>query len=208
MVEAALSGGVRRRRVAVVWIILGLLITGILVIQARDRAALHTEDDARDERMLLPVSILEIGAVEVLVQGTLHRFERDASGTWFYHGVHAEAQQEHEHTVDQEAAARIDKALLGFGRTRKERDFPLNVQADEFGVTRPEIFIMTFLPGSTQPVSRYAVGTVAPDGVSRYILPVGSSTVFTIPDYQIENLLNLIASFQGAAAATPGPKPR
>jgi hypothetical protein len=207
MVEAALNGILRRRRVAVVWIILGLLLAAILVIQSRDRAALQTEDEAREERMLLPVSILEIGAVEVLVQGTLHRFERDASGNWFYHGVHAEAQQAHEHTVDPEAAARIDKALLGFGRTRKERDFPLNVQADEFGVTRPEIFIMTFLPNSTQPVSRYAVGIVAPDGVSRYILPVGSSTVFTIPDYQIENLLNLIASFQGAAAA-PGPKPR
>jgi hypothetical protein len=134
--------------------------------------------------------------VEILNKGTLYRFERDASGAWFYHGIHAEAQQQHEHTIDAAAAERIEKALAGFGRTRKEREFALNVQADEFGVTRPDIFIMTYLPKSTQPLSRYAVGIVAPDNVSRYVLPVGSTTVVTIPDFHITNLLDLVASFE------------
>jgi hypothetical protein len=138
--------------------------------------------------------------------GTLHRFERDGAGKWFYHGVHADAQAQHEHTVDPAAAERIDKAMTGFGRTRKERDFPLNVQADEFGVTRPDIFIMTYLPKATQPLSRYAVGVVAPDKLSRYVLPVGSTTVFTIPDFQITNLLELIASFEANTPKQPGPR--
>jgi hypothetical protein len=43
-----------------------------------------------------------------------------------------------------------------------------------------------------QPLARYAVGIVAPDGVSRYVLPVGSTYVVTIANYQIDNLLNLI----------------
>lgn len=38
----------------------------------------------------------------------------------------------------------------------------------------------------------YAVGHVAPDTVSRYVMTVDSSAVVTIPNYQIENLLALI----------------
>ena len=194
------SGGISPR-LAIIWAVLALLAAAIVLIERGDRAKMETGEDARDERMLLPVSIFDIGAVEVLNKGTLYRFERDAAGVWFYHGIHAEAQAQHEHKVDPEGAARIDKAMTGFGRTRMERQFPLNVEADEFGVNRPEIFIMVYAPGSTQPLARYAVGIVAPDGVSRYVLPVGKSNVVTIPDFHIDNLLNLIASF----AATPAP---
>jgi hypothetical protein len=54
-------------------------------------------------------------------------------------------------------------------------------------------------------LSRYAVGVVAPDLLSRYILPVGSSTVVTIPDYQIDNLLQLIASLEAKPGLGPVP---
>jgi hypothetical protein len=205
-VEATVKNGGVSRRVVAVWLALAILAGAVIYIEIKDRAASGVaEQDERDQRILLPVSIFDIGAVEILSKGTLHRFERDAAGKWFYHGVHAEAQAQHEHIVDPAAAERIEKALIGFGRTRKERDFPLNVQADEFGVTRPEIFIMTYLPKSTQPLSRYAVGVVAPDLLSRYILPVGSSTVITIPEYQIDNLLQLIASFEAKPGLGPVP---
>jgi len=151
---SAATPGRTSRRLAVVWLVLAVLAAAIILIERGDRAAMKAGENARDERMFLPVSILEIGAVEILNQGTLHRFERDTAGLWFYHGIHAESQQQHEHTVDPAAAARIDKAMTGFGRTRMERQFPLNVQADEFGVTRPEIFIMVYLPKSPQPLSR------------------------------------------------------
>ena len=183
-------------RLVIVWALLAVLAAAIVLIERQDRAASRAEEQARDERMLLPVSILELGAVEVVDKGTLHRFERDATGAWFYHGIHAEAQAQHEHTVDPVAAQRIDKALLGFGRTRMEREYPLDVKADEFGVTRPDIFIMVYMPRSPQPLVRYAVGIVAPDKVSRYVLPVGQAHVVTIPDFHIDNLLGLIASFE------------
>lgn len=195
----AKPGGLSKRLIAV-WVVLAVLAVAIVLIERGDRATMKTGEGARDERALLPISILDIGAVEVLNQGTPHRFERDAAGVWFYHGVHAESQAQHEHKVDLEAAARIDKAMIGFGRTRMEQQFPLNVQADEFGVTRPEIFIMVYPPKTPQPIARYAVGIVAPDGVSRYVLPVGKSNVVTIPDFHVENLLNLIASFTSASA--------
>lgn len=189
------------KRVIAIWAVLAVLAAAIVLIERNDRATMKAEEGARDERMLLPASIMDIGAVEVVNKGALYRFERDAAGVWFYHGVHVESQARHEHKADPEGAARIDKAMTGFGRTRMERQFPLNVQADEFGVTRPETFIMVYAPGSPQPLARYAVGIVAPDGVSRYVLPVGKSHVVTIPNFHIDNLLNLIASF----ATTPAP---
>jgi hypothetical protein len=203
VVEAALS-----RRLVVVWVIVAAL-GGLAAFDAwqSHRVASTPDEPSHDERALLPVPIDQIGAVEVLSKGTLYRFERDAGGQWFYHGIHAQAQAQHEHTVDPAAAERIEKAMTGFGRTRKERDFPFSPLADEFGVARPDMFIMTYLPKSTQPLSRYAVGVVAPDKLSRYVLPVGSATVVTIADFHIANLEQLIASFETPKAAAPAGKP-
>jgi hypothetical protein len=62
------------------------------------------------------------------------------------------------------------------------------------------MIILIYGKGSLQPLAQYAVGDVAPDGLSRYVLPVGSSYVVTIANYQIDNLLNLIR----AVAEKPG----
>src|SRR5690606_9252543 len=115
LVEAQVSvakPGRVSRRLAGVWILLAAMVALIAFDEFKDRAAIKVEEETRDERILLPVSILDIGAVEVLSKGTLHRFERDAAGLWFYHGVHGEDQQQHEHTVDTAAAAQIDKAMI------------------------------------------------------------------------------------------------
>lgn len=193
-----------RRKLAAVWLLLTALVVVIVLIERHDRAASKVPEPGRDQRMLLPVGMEDLGAIEIAHNGTLHRFERDASGAWFYHGIHSAAQASHEHNSDPASAARIEKALAGLGRARMERQFPLNLQADEFGVTRPEMFIMVYRPKELQPLARYAVGTVAPDKVSRYLLPVGSTWVVTIADFQIDNLLSLIQSF--AAPASSGLK--
>ena len=52
-----------------------------------------------------------------------------------------------------------------------------------------------------QPLAQYAVGDIAPDTLSRYVLVVGSSTVVTIPNYQIDNMLALIDTVAGKSAA-------
>lgn len=188
-----------RRKLIAVWLLLAALVVAIALIERHDRASNTPESDRRDVRLLLPVAIEELGAIEVAHNGTLHRFERDATGAWFYHGIHSGAEQQHAHTSDPATAARIEKAFAGLGRARMERQFPLNIQADEFGVTRPEMFIMVYRPKELQPLSRYAVGTVAPDKVSRYVLPVGSSWVVTIADFQIDNLLSLIQAVAGSS---------
>ncbi|HEU5283039.1 MAG TPA: hypothetical protein VFU53_04450, partial [Burkholderiales bacterium] len=58
------------------------------------------------------------------------------------------------------------------------------------------------------PLVQYAVGDLAPDQFSRYVQAVGSPTVITIANYQIDNLLGLIQAVSGgqtdqAAAAKP-----
>ena len=199
-----MTGG-GRGKLVVVWLVLAALVATIVLINRHDRAEIaNAPAEARDQRMLLPVAIGEIGAIEVAHNGTVHRFERDATGAWFYHGVHGGAEQQHAHNSDPTTAARIEKSLTGFGRTSMERQFPLNVQNDEFGVTRPEIFIMVYRPKEIQPLSRFAVGTVAPDKVSRYVLPVGSTHVVTIPEFHIDNLLTLIRDM-GTVAPAPSP---
>ena len=191
------------RRLIAVWLLFVALAVAIVLIERQQRARPSAEEGSRDERLLLPAEVAQLGAIEVMHKGTLHRFERDSAGAWFYHGIHTGSEQQHGHNADPTVAEQIEKAFAGFGRTRMERQFPLSIQADEFQVTRPQIFIMVYRPKEVQPLARYAVGIVAPDGVSRYVLPVGSTYVVTIANYQIDNLLNLIQAVGGNPGQGP-----
>ena len=96
-------------------------------------------------------------------------------------------------------AARIATAFAGFDRARMERDFPLQDGGKELGVATPKMVILAYRPKELQPLAQYAVGDVAPDKFSRYILPVGKPQVVTIANYQIDNLHGLIDDVAGAS---------
>jgi hypothetical protein len=51
---------------------------------------------------------------------------------------------------------------------------------------------MVYALKATDPITRLAVGTVSPDGYSRYVLPVGANEAVTIAEYQITNLVAMI----------------
>ena len=180
-----------RRKLIAIWLVLAALGVVIYMGEAK-RSERISAPIVRDERKLLPLPIASIGAIELINKGTMHRFERDKAGVWFYHGMHDASKDEHAHQADPQAAELIDKALTAFGRTRREQSFPLNAAADEFGVTRPDLFIMAYQTGSIEPLARFAVGMVTVDNFGRYVLPVGSAEVVTIADFQIKNLLDLI----------------
>jgi len=173
-----------------VWLVLAVLVGAILVIEYTDRRAKSGAVEA-DARMLLPVPVDQLGAIDVADAGRLHRFERDAQGGWFYHGVHTGAESRHTHVADPALAARIEGAFAAFGRTRIERQFALDGDGAAYGVATPEILVLVYRPNQAQPLAQYAVGHVAPDTASRYVMRVGSRVVTTIPNYQIENLLAL-----------------
>jgi len=197
-----------RRRTWVVWGVLGLLVAAVFLLQEGD----GEDDDGHghgsaehvDSRWLVPAPADELGVVEVVHEGNLHRFERDAAGLWFYHGVHGSSDPQHGHTTDPVLAAKIETSLIGFSRTRKERHIPLSEGPEKFGVTAPQMIVLVYAKAQVQPLAQYAIGDSAPDRVSRYVMRVGDSEIVTIPDFQIDNLLNLIKMAQ-AAGTQPGP---
>jgi hypothetical protein len=195
-----MSAGALRRRVVVVWLLLAVLVVAVVVIESTGlvtpRAA---RESSEDPRMLLPVPVDQLAALEVADAGMRHRFERDAAGAWFYHGAHGAAEGAHLHASDPAAAERIERALAVFGRTRIERQLPRDREARAYGVMTPRIVILAYRRSDSQPLVQYAVGDVAPDGVSRYVDVVGGAGVVTIAGYQIDNLLALIEGVKSAA---------
>lgn len=207
-----MNPGRTRSRLLVIWGLLAVMIAVIVVVQTAGDAGSRPSDhdDAHVSegiRWLLPAPIDQIGAIEIVHQGVLHRFERDSAGAWIYHRPHG-VEGVHHHRADPTTAQTIEKALAGFGRARIERTFPIeaaigviplqNTQVRDYGVTVPSILVLVYASGGLQPWVQYAIGDVAPDGYSRYVLPVGSRMVATIANYQVSNLLDLIAAVASA----------
>lgn len=188
-----------RHRLWAIWSLLAVLLIAVYVLgRMEDRAGAgqgHAgEDEPADARWLLPAPLSELGAIEVVHEGSLHRFERDTAGRWFYHGVHADTDPQHGHVTDPALAQKIENALVGFGRTRKERRIPVSEGPEKFGVSTPQMIVLVYAKGQPQPLAQYAIGDRAPDGVSRYVLRVGDKEIVTIADFQIANLVNLIGT--------------
>jgi hypothetical protein len=197
MVETAMSAGGKRSRLVAVWLLLVVLVGVIVVLERTDfvrpKPRPHGHDGSA-AHMLLPVPIEQLGAIEVVHGRTFHRFERDAAGAWFYHihGVDAGTEAGHHHDADPALAERIAYAFAAFGRTRLERRFTLTTPAKDYGVTTPEMLILVYRSYEPQPLAQYAIGDIAPDTFSRYVLVVGTSIMATMPNYQIDNVRALI----------------
>ena len=195
-----MRGWLRRRRVRAVWALCVLLVGAIVVLELGARAGRGGHPGEEDARLLLAEPVARLGAIEVLTAGRLHRFERDAAGAWLYHGSHSGAESAgHEHAVDPAQTQRIGAAFDALGRARIEREFPRVPNGPDYGVAAPQVVILLYRPREPQPLAQYAVGDVAPDTASRYVERVGSGRVVTIPTYQIDNLLALVASVEPPA---------
>ena len=101
----------------------------------------------RRGRRLLVVWVLLV-ALEIADAGRLHRFERDATGTWFYHGVHG-GDRDRAHPRRRPAlAASIERAVDALGRARVERNFPLGATERRLRRHRPEVVVLVYRAGS------------------------------------------------------------
>ncbi len=187
-----------------VWLIWGVLIAlGVVIWRAEVQRSneISAMSSVRVTKRLLPTPIEEVGVVEIMVKGTMHRFERAANGQWFFHGIHDASQAGHEHGIDPAQSQTIATAMTGFGRMQYEQQIPLKAGEDEYGVTRPDIFITVYRSAADAPLARYATGSVTPDGYGRYLLPVGSAELVTVPEFHIKNLLDLIAAMKAITPA-------
>jgi hypothetical protein len=209
VVEAAVSPGRQRSRLLAVWLLLALLVGTIVVIERTDLIGPQPRPESHGGSaapLLLPVPVEQLGAIEVIHGRAFYRFERDAAGAWFYHahGVNTGVEKDHRHNADAALAERIAAAFAVFGRTRLERQFTIKTPQD-YGVATPELLILVYRPDDLQPLAQYAIGDIAPDTLSRYVLIVGSPAVATVPNYQVDNILALIEAVAGqdAAGRTP-----
>jgi hypothetical protein len=198
VVEAAVSPIRAPGRFVVVWLLLAILAAVIVAVEYVDRR--REASELGGANLLLTAPVDELGAVEIADRGRLHRFERDATGAWFYHGIHTEAAAAHTHAPDPALAERIAHTFAALGRARIERQFPLDREAGLYGVTTPDIVVLAYRRGQTQPLTQYAIGHIAPDTVSQYVMVVGRPVVMTIPKYQIDNLLDLVRLVGGEAS--------
>lgn len=190
----------RPRRVVVAWLLFAAGLAVVIAVEYRDVVASRAASAHVDPALLLPVPVARLGAVEIAEAGVLHRFERDASGAWFYHGAHTGAEGAHAHVSDASTAERIDRAFQAFGRARVERRLPRGADPRAYGLTAPRILVLVYRGRERQPLAQYAVGDVAPDTFSRYVDVVGGGIV-TIPTYQVENLLTLVNAMRGTPSA-------
>lgn len=192
-----------RPRVVVIWVLLLALIGGIVFVQYKDRTATRPDEAVlANARMLLPLSINELGAFEIFYAGSLHRFERDQAGAWFYHahGAAKPGDASHGHQTDTNQAEAINMALRGLSRAHMEREFPRGNDA-EYGLNAPEMFVLLYGKDTAKLLDKFTIGTLAPDNLSRYVLSNNYPKVVTIANYQIDNLLNLL-KIVGATPAT------
>ncbi|MFN0305119.1 MAG: hypothetical protein ACKVQU_32750 [Burkholderiales bacterium] len=188
------------KRVIIAWAMFACLIALIIGIELFDRNVARDDEAVANSmqraRLVLPVPIEQLSAIEVVHDGAIHRFERDPAQLWFYHGVHGAAEASHAHQTDPEHSRQIEHALQGFGRARTERQFPTDKGVQSFGLAVPQMVILAYAKNQQQPLLQLAVGDIAPDSVSRYVLAVGSASVVTIANFQIDNLITMIKSMR------------
>ena len=158
---------------------------------------------------LLPVPFKEVTAIELVLRGAVHRFERAADGRWYFHrhahkAAHG-AGAGHTHQATPEFAPRIARTFETFGRARVERTLARGgFDRATYGVDTPELILFAFVAGKARPAASFYFGDVAPDRLSRYVLATGRRALVTIPDYHATGLLDLLADL-GVGAAPDAP---
>ncbi|MFQ5785405.1 MAG: hypothetical protein ACE5H8_11370 [Alphaproteobacteria bacterium] len=168
----------------------------------------QAEHGAVAPKMLIPFSLKKASAIDIIVRGNAHRFQRDGENRWYLpKHVHAAPKPEGAKTgaaqvdvakrayrADPARASRISKAFEMFGRARVERVVARGTfDRDKYGLVLPEIIVNIFTENRAAPALTLLVGDLAPDLLSRYVRVVERQTLVTIPNYHITNLFQLLA---------------
>lgn len=218
MVETAVKPG--SLKLVLIWVLLGSFAAFIFVTK-KNISPPHAVVEARDSRWLVPLAVEEIGAIEVILEGKSHRFERDKQGAWYFHQQHLDNEQLNVHNADAKKVETITVAFNMLTRAQREQKIPyedkcnslggnsthprhngpeaakqvcINPSADEYGVGMPGLIVIGYRTNELQPAFNLAFGKTTPDIYSRYVLPFGSKILYTIPNFQYTNLTELISS--------------
>ena len=148
----------------------------------------------RGASLLLPVSIAQVWAIEIVFAGKLTRFERDAAWNWFKHiGQHAHAAGSDAHVADPAQARLIDAAFSAFDAAAVEtRIGPAEpAQLARYGLTLPTLMVLFYARDSSTPLARLEFGAAA-DSLDRYARLAPDGAVVTVAEFDVRRLTELL----------------
>jgi uncharacterized protein DUF4340 len=155
----------------------------------------------RGVELLLPVSMAQMWAVEIVANGKLTRFERDAAGAWFKHtGQHTHAAGGDVHVADPAQATIIDAAFRGFDAAMAEtRVAPGDAQhLARYGLALPALIVLFYVRDSSMPVARLEFGAPA-DRLDRYARLAPDGAIITVAEFEPRRLTELLKSVGGGS---------
>jgi hypothetical protein len=159
-------------------------------LQSKARSAVAN----RGADLLLPVSIAQVWAIEILASGKLTRFERDAAGAWFRHtGQHTHAAGSTVHVADLTQAPIIDAAFRAFDAAAAEKRIgPADaLHLAQYGLALPTLIVLFYARDSSTRVARLEFGVPA-DGLDRYARLAPDGPVVTVAEFEPRRLTELL----------------
>ncbi len=150
----------------------------------------------RGANLLLPVSIAQIWAIEIVSRGTLFRLERDPAGLWFHHvGQHVHTPGGFAHHADPTLASLIAAELAVLERVPVARIVTRHPDATALagaGLDHPSTILLLYSRDTAGPVARIELGKAAADGVDRYARIQQSDTLVIVPDDAAQHLATVL----------------
>ena len=148
----------------------------------------------RGTSLLLPVSMAQVWAVEIVFAGKLTRFERDKAGNWFRHvGQHIHAAGSDSHIADPAQARVIDAALrpLDASAVEKRVGPADSMRLAQYGLNLPTLIVLLYARDSSAPLVRLEFGAMA-DDLDRYARLASDGGVVTVAEFEVRRLTELL----------------
>jgi hypothetical protein len=149
---------------------------------------------SRGTSLLLPVSMAQVWAVEIVFAGKLTRFERDTAGDWFRHvGQHAHSAGSDGHIADPAQARVIDAALHALDALAVETRVGAadSMRLAQYGLALPTLIVLLYARDSSVPLARLEFGAMA-DGLDRYARLASDGGVVTVAEFEVKRLKELL----------------
>jgi hypothetical protein len=144
--------------------------------------------------LLLPVSMTQVWAIEIVASGKLTRFERDAAGAWFRHvGQHTHTAGGAVHVADPNQATIIDAAFSALDLAVAEARVAPGDAAHlaQYGLVLPTLIVLLYARDSSTPLARLEFGAPA-DRLDRYARLVPDGMVVTVAEFEPRRLTELL----------------
>lgn len=148
----------------------------------------------RSAALLLPVSMAQVWAIEIVTGGRLTRFERDPAGKWFRHlGQHTHSAGGNAHIADPAQATIIDAAFSGFDPAVAEAHVAPGDTANlaRYGLALPSLIVLFYARDSSTVLARLEFG--APAGrLDRYARLAPDGAIVTVAEFEPRRLTELL----------------